>query len=476
MTFQQLTTHVSQEFAKTYGRLPRWVVAAPGRVNVIGEHTDYNDGFVLPMAIERYAVMAGDHATNGKNVIQIRDASGAEPAMVDVSAPIRPSALKWSNYPRGVIAGFMAHGIQPAGLDVLLHSTVPLGGGLSSSAALEVCTATLLEAATGKKLDPIEKALLCQQAEHEFAGVPCGIMDQFISVMGRENHLLLLDCRSRQTEFVPMNDPSVALLIINTNVKHELVNGAYAQRRAQCETAAKVLGVPSLRDADPAALEGAKSKMDQTVYRRARHVIGEIERTLYAAEGIRTSNWLTVGNLMYASHGSLRDDYDVSCKELDTVVEIAEAIGVEGGVYGCRMTGGGFGGCTVALVKTDAVESISKNIASAYKTKTGIEAAIFASRPAGGATVIKGQSLIAEAGSHATGGFNPRMVGRNNLTPAGNLFQRHRLRSVAARGHHHAENTLMNQIRARAAQPRGQQPVGGRRCAAALHIAKDGHA
>jgi galactokinase len=260
---------------------------------------------------------------------------------------------------------------------------------LSSSAALEVCTATLLEAVTGIQLDPVEKALLCQKAEHEFAGVPCGIMDQFISVMGRENHLLLLDCRSRQIELVPMNDPSVALIIVNTNVKHELAGGEYAKRRAQCEAAAKILGVPSLRDATPEALKEAQGKMDSAVYRRARHVIGEIERTVHAAEGVRASNWPTVGQLMYASHRSLRDDYEVSCAELDVVVEIGEGIDIQGGVYGCRMTGGGFGGCAVALVKADAVAAISKNISTDYLAKTGSAATIFSSRPAAGATIVK---------------------------------------------------------------------------------------
>jgi galactokinase len=390
MILQELTAHVSQQFAKTYGRQPRWIVAAPGRVNVIGEHTDYNDGFVLPMAIERYAIMAADRSVDGKNVIQIRDtAKGVEPALIDLSAPVKPGTPKWGNYPRGVIAGFLARGIKLGGLDVLLHSTVPLGGGLSSSAALEVCTATLLETVTGKKLDPVEKALLCQKAEHDFAGMPCGIMDQFISVMGQQNHLLLLDCRSRKPELVPMADPSVAILIINTNVKHELTGSEYPTRRKQCETAAKMLGVPSLRDATAKVLESTKGKMDEVVYRRARHVIGEIERTVHAAEGVRASNWTTVGQLMYASHRSLRDDYEVSCKELDAVVEIAESIGIKGGVYGCRMTGGGFGGCAVALVKAGAVEEISKKIAADYKKKTGIEATIFGSRPAAGATVLK---------------------------------------------------------------------------------------
>ena len=391
MTYlQKLAADIAQEFTRIYGRPPRWIVAAPGRVNVIGEHTDYNDGFVLPMAIERYAVMAADKSTDGKNTIQIRDvAEGIEPAVIDLSTPVKPGSPKWGNYPRGVIAGFLERGINPGGLDVLLHSTVPLGGGLSSSASLEVCTATLLEAATGKKINPVEKALLCQKAEQEFAGVPCGIMDQFISVMGRQNNLLLLDCRSRETKLVPMNDASVSLLIANTNVKHELANGEYASRRAQCEAAAKILGVASLRDATPEMLKSAKGKMDEVVFRRARHVIGEIERTVQAAEAVRVSNWETTGRLMYASHASLRDDYEVSCKELDAIVEISESIGVKGGVYGCRMTGGGFGGCTVSLVKTENIEAITKQIAADYKRKTKIEATIFVSRPAAGATVIK---------------------------------------------------------------------------------------
>jgi galactokinase len=290
----------------------------------------------------------------------------------------------------GVIAGFQARGLNPGGFDALVYSTVPLGGGLSSSAALEVAMATLLEIITGKKLDPIEKALLCQKAEHDYAGMPCGIMDQFISVLGRENRVLLLDCRSRKPELVPMADPSVAVLIINTNVKHELTGSEYPTRRKQCETAAKILGVPSLRDATADMLEAARGKMEKVIFQRARHVIGEIERTVHAAEGVRASNWPTVGQLMYASHASLRDDYEVSCKELDAVVKIAGHIGVKGGVFGCRMTGGGFGGCAVALVKADAVDLITNRLAAEYRKKTGIEPTIFVSRPASGATVIKG--------------------------------------------------------------------------------------
>ena len=388
MALNELTAHITSEFQKLYGRAPRWIVAAPGRVNVIGEHTDYNDGFVLPMAIERYAIMAAEaSATPGK--ISLFDTHFKETATIDISSPVTKGQPKWSNYIRGVLAGFQQRGVKLPALDVAFLSTVPLGGGLSSSAALEVCTATLLEAVTGR-IDPVEKALLAQKAEHDFAGVPCGIMDQFISALGREGHLLLLDCRTRKTELVPMSDPSVALLVINTNVKHELGSGEYAKRRAECESAAKILGVASLRDATADQLERAKGKMSEVVYRRVRHVIGEIERTTHAAEGIRNSNWPGVGNLMYASHAALRDDYEVSCKELDVVVEIAEDIGYKGGVYGCRMTGGGFGGCCVALVKTDCVDAITKKIAAEYKSKTGIDAAIFASRPAAGATIVKG--------------------------------------------------------------------------------------
>jgi galactokinase len=390
MNLKELAAHAAAEFQKIYGRQPRWIVAAPGRVNIIGEHTDYNDGFVFPMAIERYTVIAADRPAKDTKQIQLRSTHGDQPVTIDLARPLKPFPKgAWANYPTGVIAGFLALGLNPGGFDALIHSNVPLGGGLSSSAALEVATATLLETITGKKLDPVEKALLCQKAEHDYAGMPCGIMDQFISVMGRENHVLLLDCRSRKPELVPMTDASVAVLIINTNVKHELTGSEYPARRKQCETAAKILGVPSLRDATPEALELAKGRMDEVVFRRARHVIGEIERTVHAAEGVRASNWPTVGQLMYASHASLRDDYEVSCKELDIVVDIAESIGLKGGMIGCRMTGGGFGGCTVALVKSDAVETISKKIAADYKKKTGIEATIFVSRPAGGATVIE---------------------------------------------------------------------------------------
>ncbi len=391
MNLAQLANQTVTEFIKLYGRDPRWVVAAPGRVNLIGEHTDYNDGYVFPMAIERYTVIAAAPALKDANRVQLCSTSIAQHFTVDLGKPLMPFQRgTWVNYPTGVIAGFIARGLKPTGFDALVNSTVPLGGGLSSSAALEVATATLLEIVTGTKLDPVEKALLCQKAEHEYAGMPCGIMDQFISVMGKENHVMLLDCRSRTPELVPMTDPSVRVLIINTNVKHELTGSEYPTRRKQCETAAQMLGLPSLRDATIELLEKAKDKLDTVVYQRARHVIGEIDRTVRAAAAVRASNWAEMGRLMYASHYSLRDDYEVSCAELDVVVEIAKEIGVNGGVYGCRMTGGGFGGCCVALVQADKVEAISTAIAVGYKQTTGIDPTLFVSRPAAGAMVLQG--------------------------------------------------------------------------------------
>jgi galactokinase len=391
MILKALAAQTTRQFINVYGRQPSWIAAAPGRVNLIGEHTDYNDGYVFPMAIERYSIIAADCPNPDTKLIRLYSTHSDKPVIIDLAQPLKPYPHgHWANYPLGVIAGFVARGLNPGGFDALIFSTVPLGGGLSSSAALEVAMATLLETITGKKLDPLDKALLCQKAEHENAGVPCGIMDQYVSILGRANQVMLLDCRSQKPELVPMTDPAVAVLIINTNVKHELTGSEYPVRRKQCEAAAKNLGLTSLRDATAAGLEQARGKMDKVVFRRARHVIGEIERTFQAAERVRATNWTTVGQLMYDSHASLRDDYEVSCPELDAIVEIAKGIGIKGGIYGCRMTGGGFGGCAVALVKADAVDVVTNWMAAEYRKKTRIEPTIFVSRPAAGASVLKG--------------------------------------------------------------------------------------
>jgi galactokinase len=254
---------------------------------------------------------------------------------------------------------------------------------------LEVATATLLEAMTGRQLAPIDKALLCQQAEQAFAGMPCGIMDQFITAMGQAGSALLIDCRGRTMQAVPLDDPAVSVLIINSNVKHELVDGAYAERRRQCERAAEALGVSALRDATMPLLHETRDQLDPVTYRRARHVISENERTTAAAEAMQQRNWSGVGRLMGESHASLRDDFEVSCAELDTLVELAEAHATSGDLLGARMTGGGFGGCTVSLVKTDAATHLGQQIATDYEQRTGQSPSVFVTRPAAGARSVE---------------------------------------------------------------------------------------
>ncbi|MES2705474.1 MAG: galactokinase [Verrucomicrobiota bacterium] len=357
-----------------------WVVSAPGRVNLIGEHVDYSGGFVLPAAIDRRVTLTAWPLRD--RILRVRSRHETEAVEIDLTQSLRKGHPSWANYVKGVAAGFQERGIALPGLEIEIDSTVPAGAGLSSSAALEVSTATLLETVTGNLLDPTEKALLCQRAEHEFAGVPCGIMDQFASVHGREGHALLLDCRDRTFEHIPMSDPAVSLLIFDTKVKHQLATSAYARRRASCEAAAASLGVETLRDATLEQLEAAN--LDPETHRRARHVITEIARTAEAASALKSGGWAAAGKLMRASHLSLRDDFEVSCAELDFAADTALTMD---GVFGCRMTGGGFGGCAVALVATAAVGEISTRLTSAYQARTGITPAVFLTRPANGPRV-----------------------------------------------------------------------------------------
>jgi galactokinase len=378
----------ARQFEERYSVPPTWVVAAPGRVNLIGEHIDYSDGFVLPMALDRYTVIAAGPAA-GEQATFVSELAEEEVA-VSLAAPKRhENRGHWSNYVAGVIAGCLSRGLRPGGFRAVVGSDVPLGGGLSSSAALEVGTATLMETITGMTLDPVAKALLCQKAEHEYPGMPCGIMDQFASTLCTADHLMLLDCRSRQVELIPFTNPQLTVLIINSNVKHELAGGEYAERRGQCEAASQKLGVSSPRDATLADLEVAKAKLSTLEFQRARHAISEIARTVDAAEAMKAGDFEKVGQLMVASHESLRDDYEVSCSELDLLVDLANGFGRMGGVYGSRMTGGGFGGCTVSLVETARVGDIAKKVTTAYQRETGIEPTALTSRPSRGAHVVK---------------------------------------------------------------------------------------
>jgi len=375
---------LKQRFESTYGRPPAGAARAPGRVNLIGEHTDYNDGFVMPIAIERQTVAL--YAPRGDRKVGFRSLQAAGAATVDLDGRIAPGEPPWANYCRGVAAGLLAAGARLTGADVLLDSDVPLGGGLSSSASLEVATALALLTAAGATgtLPPGRLALICQKAEHDFAGAPCGIMDQSIAIMGQAGRALLLDCRSGQTRHIPFDDPRAVLLVADTQVKHDIADGGYGARRRQCFDAAGKLGVKALRDADEARVARC-NKLSGKELMRARHVVGEIHRTLQAAEALGAADYAEFGRLMYASHESLRDDYEVSCEELDVVVELARGCP---GVYGARMTGGGFGGCAIVLAQADRAGEISGAVAAGFAKRFGRACPIFATRAAAGACLL----------------------------------------------------------------------------------------
>ncbi|MDB4429695.1 galactokinase [Akkermansiaceae bacterium] len=377
-----LTAAANADMLRHYGAEGTITAAAPGRVNLIGEHIDYCDGFVLPLAIERYIVVSAK--PNGSSEARLR--SGDQPeAVIDLSSPQAISDLKWSNYIRGVIKGFNDLGHEIPGFDACIVSSVPSGGGLSSSAALECAIATLFEGLLGITLDIREKALLAQKAEHDFAGVPCGIMDQFASAFGEKDQLVLIDCRSGEPEMIPFSNPDLSIIVANTCVSHDLSDGGYAERRKATEDGIAIIGKESWRDAVQEDVLAKESEMGDRVFRRSRHVVGEIQRTKDAVTAFKTGDFSNIGQLMADSHASLRDDFEVSCEELDLMVEIAS--GLEG-VLGARMTGGGFGGSTVTLCETKHSEEIGKVLHERYKAKTGITPAIFATRPAKGAHLI----------------------------------------------------------------------------------------
>jgi galactokinase len=359
---------------------------APGRVNLIGEHIDYCDGFVMPFAIDRYIVIAG--CANGTSQARITSAISEEVVTLDLTQPQQISEPKWANYLRGVIRGFQDRGHHIPGFDAYILSSIPGGAGLSSSAALECATATFLEGLLDTVLDTKEKALLCQKAEHDFAHVPCGIMDQFASAFGKPNRLVLIDCQTGEPELVPFENPDLTVLISNTMVHHELSDGGYAARRKHTEDGLAILGKASWRDVTAANVQANWEKLGDPVNRRARHVVGEISRTIAAAAALARNDFETLGPLMAASHDSLRDDFEVSCKELDIMVEIARKIGRNGGVIGTRMTGGGFGGSTVTLCESRKASEIAATLGAEYEKATGIKPQIFASRPSQGAHLV----------------------------------------------------------------------------------------
>lgn len=374
---------LSERFRKMFHAEPRTFVA-PGRVNLIGEHTDYNDGFVLPCAIEFSTHVA--IAAHPDQRLVLRSTEFSEPFELDLKNSPRKARGVWSDYVVGVAITLRNSGYTLPGANLMVHGEVPIGAGLSSSAAIEVATALALLSLSDAKPPLPEIAKLCQQAENEFVGAHVGIMDQFVSCLGKAGHALLLDCRSLQFEQVA-TPGQVKLVICNTMVKHELAGGEYNRRREECEAGVRILsqsfpGIRALRDVTREQLSSLANAMPPVIYKRCLHVVEENQRVLQSVEFLRSGNLRQMGQLMGESHRSLRDLYEVSCRELDLMVEAAEGLP---GYYGGRMTGGGFGGCTVNLVESGDAEAFRESIAGRYREQTGISPEIYICSPADGA-------------------------------------------------------------------------------------------
>ncbi|WNJ95122.1 galactokinase [Vibrio ruber] len=377
--------NVKKYFEQVLGYLPSHTIQAPGRVNLIGEHTDYNDGFVLPCAINYQTVVAAaKRDDNLVRVVSVDYDNAVDEFDISQEIIFQPDKM-WANYIRGVVKCLLARGYLLGGADMAVSGNVPQGAGLSSSAALEVVIGQTFKALFSLDISQAEIALNGQQAENEFVGCNCGIMDQMISAQGRANHAMLLDCRSLETEAVSMPE-DMAVLIINSNKKRGLVDSEYNTRREQCETAARILGVKALRDVNIAQLNDRRSELDEVVAKRARHVITENERTLEAAKALRANDMQRMGKLMAESHASMRDDFEITVKEIDILVEmVKEVIGDAGGV---RMTGGGFGGCIVALIPSRLVEPVTATVESRYEQETGLKESIYVCKATEGAGVV----------------------------------------------------------------------------------------
>lgn len=374
-------------FTELYRQESR-VFRAPGRVNLIGEHTDYNGGFVLPMAIDRETAVAAARRDDRK--IRVHSINLAETAEFDLDRQMDRQPGFWLNYVEGVARLLERQNVKLNGADLLIESDVPGGAGLSSSAALEIVAGLALTKIAGKSVDGKALALIGQQAEHEFVGAKVGIMDQFVSANAQKGSALLLDCRSLEFETVPLDTSKAAVVICDTRVKHDLATSEYNTRRRECEAAVKILkqflpDIAQLRDVSETEFEKYQNALPDPIRRRARHIVTEDARTLEAANSLKQNDLQQFGRLMKMSHASLRDDYEVSCRELDLMVEIAESCA---GVLGARMTGGGFGGSTVNLVLNENLSEFAKKVARSYEREIGIEPTILISGASDGASEV----------------------------------------------------------------------------------------
>lgn len=379
------------QFERHFGSSPELLVRAPGRVNLIGEHTDYNDGFVLPCAIDRAVYVAARPRSD--RVVHVYTTMFSQSDRFDLDHVERSSERPWSNYVRGVARGLLARDLPVGGVDLLIAGDLPAGSGLSSSAALEVAVGYTFQVLGGFDLLGEELALLAQGAEQSFVGTQCGIMDQFVATFGQAGHALLIDCRD--LSYRPVALPQNARFVVcDSGVRRELAASAYNERRAECATALQLLQqqhprIMALRDVTSAMLDAHAAALPATILRRARHVVSENERTQAAATALTRSDLQAFGALMQASHASLRDDYAVSCPELDALVAAALAIP---GCYGSRMTGGGFGGCTVSLVADSALAAFTTAIGKDYNAATGRMATVYVCSASDGVQRVGGGS------------------------------------------------------------------------------------
>lgn len=376
----------AEDFYDRYGTEPH-IFSAPGRVNLIGEHTDYNEGFVMPFAIDRKTFVGIAPRSDGLLNVHTLTLNESARVLLKDRLPDKPG---WMTYIAGMATVLKRRGVNIDGADILIDSDIPFGAGLSSSAALEMAVGMALSDCAGATLEARELAFAGQMVEHEFKGVRSGIMDQFASGVSRESHALLIDCRSLEFEHIPLDIGKAILAVCDTRVKHELALSAYNERREQCEECVKILaeiqpGITSLRDVTPEIFYKFKPDLPDELKRRCRHVVTENARTLAAAEALRLHDLKETGRLMGLSHASLRDDYEVSCPELDLLADTAKNMQ---GVYGSRMTGGGFGGCTISLLEKSAFTEFEDRIRTKYFERFGKEPEIFRVKASGGARRI----------------------------------------------------------------------------------------
>lgn len=369
-------------FAEKFGYPATHFVQAPGRVNLIGEHTDYNDGFVLPCAIDYQTVISCAKRDDRRVRVIAADYENQSDEFSLDEAILSHESQQWSNYVRGVVKHLQQRDGSFGGVDMVISGNVPQGAGLSSSASLEVAVGTVFQQLYHLNLDGAQIALNGQEAENQFVGCNCGIMDQLISALGKKDHALLIDCRSLGTKAVPM-PKGVAVVIINSNFKRTLVGSEYNTRREQCETGARFFTQKALRDVSLDQFNAVANELDPVVAKRVRHVLTENARTQEAAQALEKGDLKRMGKLMADSHASMRDDFEITVPQIDTLVDIVKAaIGDEGGV---RMTGGGFGGCVVALVPENLVPAVKEAVASQYEAKTGIKETFYVCKPSEGA-------------------------------------------------------------------------------------------